>query len=108
MATFSQIAKGTRARKAIAFPVANMRCELLADLPELAERRGKDRAAWEAARAGQAAPVAPDGDVLVDLRVLTGVEEATVLQKAREFAISRGLEHPKDGDPLYELGKMAE
>lgn len=108
MARFSDIAKGTRARKAVVFPTANTRCELLADLPELADRRAKDRAAWEAAPKGQAAPVAPDDETLVDLRVLTGVEEATVLQNARAFAIERGVESPKDGDPLYELGKMVE
>lgn len=109
MSTFSQIAKGTRARKPVAFPMANKRCELLADLPELSEQRARDRASWEqAAQAGQAPPVAPGDEVLVDLRVLTGTEEAQVLQKARTSAIEHGVENPKDGDPLYELAKMAE
>jgi hypothetical protein len=106
---FSDVAKGTRARKAVPFPLANTRCELLADLPELAAQRAADKAAWEkAAQAGQAPPVAPDGHVVVDLRVLTGAEEVTVLQQATAFAIERGVENPKDGDTLYELAKMAE
>lgn len=107
MATFSQIQKGTRARKPIAFPLINSRCDILADLPELAEQRARDRESWEkAAQAGPAPPLAPDGHILVDLRVLTGTEESQVLEKAREHAIKGGIETPKDGDQLYELGKM--
>lgn len=108
MPTFSQVAKGTRARKSVPFPMANTRCELLADLPELTEQRARDHVAWQAAQAGQAPPVAPDAEILVDLRVLTGAEESLVLQKARAYAIERGVESPKDGEPLYELAKMAE
>jgi len=81
---------------------------LLADLPELAAQRARDREAWEkSSQAGKAPPVAPDDHVLVDLRVLTGTEESLVLQKAREHAIQHGSKDPKDGDPLYEAGKMA-
>ena len=70
---FADIAKGTRARKPVLFPIANTRCDLLADLPELAAQRARDREAWEkAAQAGQAPPVAPGDHVTVDLRVLTG------------------------------------
>jgi len=42
----------------------------------------------------------------VDIVALTGDEEATVLQRTREFAQSRGVLDPKEGDPLYELGHM--
>jgi hypothetical protein len=109
MPRFSDVAKGTRARKPVAFPIANTRCDLLADLPELAAQRARDRAAWEkAAQAGPAPSVASDDQVTVDLRVLTGAEESQVLQKARDYAIERGVESPKDGDPLYEIAKMAE
>lgn len=107
MPSFSQIQKGTRARKPIPFPTANTRCDLLADLPELAAQRTRDQEAWEkASQAGSAPPGAPDDHILVDLRVLTGAEESLVLQKAREHALEHGVSDPKDGEPLYEVGKM--
>lgn len=39
------------------------------------------------------------------LRPLMALDDATALERAREFAIKRGLKEPRDGDPLYELGK---
>lgn len=102
---FQDVAKGTRARKAVAFPLAETRAESLAQLPELDAQRA---AKAHAAPPGAAPPPAPEDEVLVDLRVLTGAEESLVLQRAREYAIERGVEAPKDGDPLYEVGKMAE
>jgi hypothetical protein len=109
MPRFSDVAKGTRARKPVPFPIANTRCDLLADLPELAAQRARDRAAWEkAAQAGPAPSVASDDQVMVDLRVLTGAEESQVLQKARDYAIERGIESPTNGEPIYEIAKMAE
>lgn len=108
MPTFRQIAKGTRARKVIDFPIHNTRCEILADVPELAAQRARDRAAWEQARqAGEAPPVAPDDTIKVDLRVLTGAEESLVLQRAREHAIAHGVTDPKPGDDLFEIGRAA-
>lgn len=49
----------------------------------------------------------PEGDALsCDVRPLNGIEEADVLAKARAFAESRGVKEPKDGEPIYELGKQ--
>src|SRR5688572_14057525 len=100
------IAKGTRAIRRVKLPLVNIRCDLLPDLPELAEQRAADKAAIEAAQPGQASPVAPDATVEVGLRVLTGEETAEVLQKAAEFARERGSTDPKPGDPLYDFGEM--
>jgi hypothetical protein len=41
----------------------------------------------------------------VGLRALSGHETALVLQRAREFAVSRGVADPKPDDELYEFGK---
>ncbi len=102
MPRFSDIAKGTRAVKVIDFPSDNTRCELLADLPELAAQRAQD-AARAAAQPEQATPEAPPK---IGLRVLTGIETAECLHKARDFAIERGIADPKAGDPIYDLGLM--
>lgn len=104
---FSQIAKGTRAVRQVELPLVNMPCPMVPDLPELAEQRARDLAAWQAARAaqpGQAPPVAPDATVMVGLRVLRGDEQLDVLEKARALAVQRHAE-PKDGDPIYDLGR---
>lgn len=100
---FRDIARGTRAVRVVALPLVNVRCDLLPDLPELEEQREKDRAAWEATGKVGAAP---DASVSVGLRVLTGDEFGDVLSAARAFAIAKGVADPKEGDPLYELGKM--
>lgn len=42
----------------------------------------------------------------IDVRPLNGVEQADVLAKARAFAVEKGVKEPKDGEPLYELGKQ--
>lgn len=39
-----------------------------------------------------------------DLRALVGVDDADVFARAREYAQSKGIASPKDGEPLYELG----
>jgi hypothetical protein len=36
---------------------------------------------------------------------LTGLEEAAVLAKARGFAKERGVDDPRDGNPIYDLGQ---
>jgi hypothetical protein len=77
MATFGQIAKGKRARKRITFPLL----------------------------AGTSADGAADARVEVDLVVLTGIEEADVLAKARTFAKERGVDDPRDGQPIYDLAQ---
>jgi hypothetical protein len=111
MPKFSDIQKGTRARRTIEFPADNTRCKLLVPLPELADQQARDQERWEkerAAQPGQAAPIAPGATVKVDLRVLSGEEEAVVLDKARKFAIGRGVKVPRDGEPIYDLAVMIE
>lgn len=98
------IAAGTRAIKRVPLRLCNVPCELLPDIPELAEQRAADRKAWEAAQPGQAPPVAPDQTVEVGLRVLSGDETATVYEKAAAFARSRGSVKPEETDPVYALG----
>jgi hypothetical protein len=44
---------------------------------------------------------------LVDLRVLTGAEELSLLHKAKTTAKDRGSETPVDGDRVFELCRMA-
>jgi hypothetical protein len=41
-----------------------------------------------------------------DVRPLNGIEGAEVLAKARAFAVERGVKEPKDGEPIYELGRQ--
>lgn len=41
----------------------------------------------------------------VGLRALSGLETALVLQRAREFAVARGVPEPKEDDELYQYGK---
>ena len=96
----SELFSGTRAVRRVRVPVCNFRCELLPDLPELAEQRTVDRATWEAAQSTQAPP---DTDVEVGLRVMTGLEIAQVLREARKTAKDAGVENPQQGDPIYDL-----
>jgi hypothetical protein len=79
MATFSKMAKGKRARKSITFPL------LAAAGAEAAEAR----------------------ELAVDVIVLSGLEDAEVMTKARAFAKERGVEDPKDGNPIYDLALWA-
>ena len=44
--------------------------------------------------------------VPIDVRPLNGVEQGEVLSKARAFAVEKGVKEPKDGEPIYELGKQ--
>lgn len=103
---FADVLRGTRAVKVIDFPQDNTRCELLADLPELAAQRAADRAERAAAHPEQAAPEDSPA-IKVGLRVLSGVEAAEVLQKSRAFAIARGIAAPTEGDRLYDLAIQA-
>lgn len=102
MGRLADIAKGTRAIRRVELPLVNNRCTLLPDLEELADQRAADRAAWEESRQGSE----PTTTVTVGLRVLLGAEAAEVLSHAAAFARSKGVTEPRDGDPLYELGKM--
>jgi hypothetical protein len=79
MATFSQLAKGRRARKTVTFPL------LAAAVAEGTEPR----------------------ELAVDVIVLSGLEDADVMGKARAFAKERGVDDPKDGNPIYDLALWA-
>jgi len=89
MARFRDILNGKRARKTIEFP--------LDGFDPLRRATGLPP--------GEPGPEAPD-HVLVDLVVLLGYETADVLEKARSFAKTRGIESPKEGDSLFDLGVM--
>jgi hypothetical protein len=93
MARFSDVQKGTRARRTVEFPQANTRSSLLAPLPELEQRRATDNTDSQAA-------------ILVDLVVLSGEEESLALEQARAMAIKAGVAEPKLGEPLYDLALM--
>src|SRR4051812_6340335 len=44
--------------------------------------------------------------VPVAVRPLSGTEEGAVLERARAYAVAKGVADPKDGDRLYDLGLM--
>lgn len=49
----------------------------------------------------------PDGAAIpIDVRPLNGLEQADTLGKARAFAEARGVKEPRDGEPIYDLGKQ--
>jgi hypothetical protein len=49
----------------------------------------------------------PDGKpVPIDVRPLNGIEQGEALSKARAYAIEKGVKEPRDGEPIYELGKQ--
>jgi hypothetical protein len=89
MASFSQITKGTRARKTVALPMGNGP----AFRPEMEE--------------GGAVRFSPAGDFIpVDLRPLSPGELADALSKARARAIALGVVDPSDGNHIYDLAEM--
>jgi hypothetical protein len=107
MGRFSDIQKGKRARRVVAFPMPNTRCSLLAPLPELEAQRIADAAERGATKSGGDAPVAPaEPAALVAMIVLTGEEDDEVLAQARAHAVSRGIAEPKPGDPIFDLSVM--
>lgn len=85
MATFGQLAKGTRARKTIKLGLG--RARINAETGE-----------WETAEGGVIAEL--------DIRPLNPIETSTVVEKARAFAISKGVADPHDGDELYDDAKI--
>ena len=106
MGRFSDIQKGKRARRVVAFPMPNTRCPLLVPLPELEAQRIADKAE-RATDSGGDASVAPDEPTaLVALVVLTGEEDDEVLANARAHAMSRGVADPKPNDPIFDLAVM--
>jgi hypothetical protein len=81
-ASFTDILRGTQARKPVAFPRPSITAALLSS--------------------------EPSEEVLVDLMPMSGEEEAGVLARARAFAAERGVADPKPGEPIYDLGLMVE
>ena len=97
----SQLLMGRRAVQRVRLPLCNSRSTALPDLPELAEARERDRAAWQAEHPGEE----PLGnEIEIGLRVLSGIELTDILEAAREFAKKRGVDKPEPTDPLYDLG----
>lgn len=88
---------GTRAVKRVAFPLVNVPCSLLPDIPELAEQRAKD-----AALPGSAPGEVPVPEI--GLRVLLPEEQAIAYEKALVFAKKRGSDKADTSDPNYNLG----
>jgi hypothetical protein len=91
---------GTRAVKRVPFPLVNVPCSLLPDIPELAEQRARD--AKDAALPGDAPGEVPAPEI--GLRVLLPEEQAIVYEKALAFARKRGCEKADNTDPNYNLG----
>jgi hypothetical protein len=85
MPTFGQIAKGTRARPKPRGIVFRARIN-----PATGE--------WESDEGGTI--------TALDVRPINPIEHTTIVEKARAFAISKGVEAPKDGDELYEDAKI--
>lgn len=82
MPTFSSIVAGPRARKRVTLPLPGSRFDV-------------DAGKWEG----------PTIDV--DMRPLRADEYDAALAGARDYAVSRGLAEPTDGDDLFDRGKMA-
>lgn len=80
MPTFGQVVQGSRARKRIQLPVGSTKADTSAE------------SGWTGAT------------VDVDVRVLLPFEEADVLERARAFAKTKGIEAPSESDPLYDFG----
>lgn len=50
----------------------------------------------------------PDGSpITVAVRPLTGAEETAVMAGAHDHAVKGGVQNPRQGDELYDLGRMA-
>lgn len=76
MAKLADIIKGRRARRTVPFP-------------GIIDTEGTDQA-----------------ELVLDVMVLDGENQALALQRAREFAKGKGVDAPKPGDPEYDLGHM--
>lgn len=82
MASFGQIAKGTRARKRIQLPMGAAQFD-----PEIGTWGG--------------------GEIVdLDVRPINAVERSLVLERSRAFAKSKGVEDPTDGDELYDQARL--
>lgn len=83
--------KGTRAITRVPLPLCNTPGSLLEDQPELAAQRAQD---------GD-----PDrSEVEVGIRALNPGEFATVIERAHEYATTRGITMLDERNPVYSLG----
>jgi hypothetical protein len=106
MSRFSDILKGKRARQTVVFPALLDHGSFLVPRGDQGGQVGGKTEAAAAPVLESAPSVAPAPPTLVDLIVLTGEEEAHVLEKARAFAVGKGVPEPKQGEPLFDLGVM--
>lgn len=81
MAKFSSIIQGPRVRKTVELPLPGATVD-------------RDTGAW----------VGPT--IKLDVRALRGDEHDTVLAESRKYAVSKGLTDPKEGDDLFERGRI--
>lgn len=89
MATWNQLTKGKRARRTVHMPLGG------APLPSLVGADGQLQSA-----------VMAESTVAIALRVLTPGEQSDVLSRARADAKAKGVEEPRDGNPIYDLAEM--
>lgn len=85
MPTFGQLAKGKRARKTIKFGFGGARID-----PGTGE--------WDAGDGGTV--------TTLDVRPINPIDHTLIVERARAFAISKGVVDPKDGDELYENARI--
>lgn len=85
MATFGQIAQGTRARKPIKLGFGRAR---------ISSETGE----WLTDEGGTV--------TTLDVRPLNPIEYTEVVQRARDFAISKGIPDPHDGEEIYDDAKI--
>lgn len=98
MARLKDFTAGTRAVKRVRFPLVNVPCSLLPDIPELAEQRAKDASSSPSDAPGKV----PEPEI--GLRVLLPEEQALAYEKALAFAKRRGSDKADTQDPNYNLG----
>lgn len=87
---FKDVAKGTRAITRVKLPLCNSPGPLLADQAELAAQRAVDGHEERS-------------DVDVGIRALKPGEFRDVIERAQDYARSKGLEHFDDRNPVYSL-----
>jgi len=98
---YSQVPKGKRAARRVRFPLVSSGNKILPRPPELEAQYQANLAAWKEAHPGEEPELEPE----VALLPLSPGEQADVLRDAYEFAVSRGVKEPKEGNDLYEYGK---
>lgn len=96
----SSLLRGYLEVKRVTLPLAGVPANGL--FASFAGEHEADLAAWRAAHPEHPEP---PPSVEVGLRALSPGDEAEVFALAHAYAKSKGVEHPKEGDELYEYGK---